>query len=982
MHEHGLTFSVLRRVISLTSKKDCECGLEELPNGLWVSLMTAILAVPMIGLLNIGFAWLRAPLTLDVMVKSGEVLDRFDVKEEHTKKQRKRGRACRRLWRWLAKQPSGVWSCIKVQTRCLRDAYRKYRSAGAQQVVTVQKVDPPPLGAEPGVPRRRAAASRRRKRIAAQMKVCEQSIDVIFHRMDADGSGGLNRKELRTLMQELDGSRRVDRKAVDFVFDNVPVNKNFEIELAHLKRAITMWRYVQAASAFIDSRFHEMDKGKGGDAVLTVEDVRKLLGALNEADERPQDDATRDTSRDPSPAEVEWAVKAASGVLTKETSEDAPIDRDALRAVIAVWFPAAGARRQPHELRPAEWHAVGQRRRYVAAQIGTHRHASSAALNQWKSNRHLAEHDWIGREELKELLRELNSGKHVPESAVQFVLRVADHHDTNHPHQRIEVSRIQEALAMWKSLHSQQKIIDEAFAKYDTDNSGTLDRHEVQHLLRDLNSDVETPTAARAAALKVPPHEIDWVIEAGDRDGSNTLDREELESAVAFWYLHVVQPPLGGVTDDKRLNIGWMSIRPWAFAFAVGLTCALMVRLVSAQWCEEKTQAWLGASVAGLVWKLLLIDPLKVLLCGALLEPIIACLYCDFSGEAVLETIEDVVETEAETFTGGAANDDLGQAANVAQELTRAAGNNAVFAVGSLGAAKFARKAATARAKLALKKEQELVAEDIENRRVRSNVHYSAKVAERRAKKGLTAGKFAEQAVGDVLERRKQNKGAFVSAEAELAAVEAEAEADRIKVEESVAAARQKSDARYAAKIAHKRQKAGKDKGSFAERAGVDGSGVAAKMGRRRLRTAAKKGVGIAQAMDFLKQHAPEELVLAPGTMDRALVDRALELRPPAPVEPEPASGSSGGSGSESAVATPPSNPSASLQTGNGPSHGRRAGQARVAAREAARAERREAEMQSAASQAADMIARMNAARRADQAVRAFGGTKKGDENA
>ena len=84
----------------------------------------------------------------------------------------------------------------------------------------------------------------------------------------------------------------------------------------------------------------------------------------------------------------------------------------------------------------------------------------------------------------------------------------------------------------------------------------------------------------------------------------------------------------------------------------------------------------------------------------------------------------------------------------------------------------------------------------------------------------------------------------------------------------------------------------------------------------------------------------------------------------------------------ESAVATPPSNPSASLQTGNGPSHGRRAGQARVAAREAARAERREAEMQSAASQAADMIARMNAARRADQAVRAFGGTKKGDENA
>ena len=36
-------------------------------------------------------------------------------------------------------------------------------------------------------------------------------------------------------------------------------------------------------------------------------------------------------------------------------------------------------------------------------------------------------------------------------------------HGRTDPRQQIEVSRIQEALAMWKSLHSQQKIIDEAF---------------------------------------------------------------------------------------------------------------------------------------------------------------------------------------------------------------------------------------------------------------------------------------------------------------------------------------------------------------------------------------------------------------------------------------------------------------------------------------------------------------------------------------
>ena len=66
---------------------------------------------------------------------------------------------------------------------------------------------------------------------------------------------------------------------------------------------------------------------------------------------------------------------------------------------------------------------------------------------------------------------------------------------------------------------------------------------------------------------------------------------------------------------------------------------------VSGAWSAEVTKAWLGTTVLSLFWKLIILDPMKVLCCGALLEPLAACLSCDLAMnvDAFLESFEDVM---------------------------------------------------------------------------------------------------------------------------------------------------------------------------------------------------------------------------------------------------------------------------------------------------------------------------------------------------
>ena len=90
---------------------------------------------------------------------------------------------------------------------------------------------------------------------------------------------------------------------------------------------------------------------------------------------------------------------------------------------------------------------------------------------------------------------------------------------------------------------------------------------------------------------------------------------------------------------------GWKAALPWLFAGSVGAACSWTVSSVSGAWSAEVTKAWLGTTVLSLFWKLIILDPMKVLCCGALLEPLAACLSCDLAMnvDAFLESFEDVM---------------------------------------------------------------------------------------------------------------------------------------------------------------------------------------------------------------------------------------------------------------------------------------------------------------------------------------------------
>ena len=122
------------------------------------------------------------------------------------------------------------------------------------------------------------------------------------------------------------------------------------------------------------------------------------------------------------------------------------------------------------------------------------------------------------------------------------------------------------------------------------------------------------------------------MIEAADVDQSGTLNYLELRAAISWWYLHVEPAKVQGARGIKL-------VLPWVMASATGCACSVLVALVSAKFSPEVTVAWLMTTVLGLLWKMLCFDPLKALCCGTLIDPLYACVTCDFSVDALLETL-------------------------------------------------------------------------------------------------------------------------------------------------------------------------------------------------------------------------------------------------------------------------------------------------------------------------------------------------------
>jgi hypothetical protein len=198
----------------------------------------------------------------------------------------------------------------------------------------------------------------------------------------------------------------------------------------------------------------------------------------------------------------------------------------------------------------------------------------------------------------------------------------------------------------------------------------------------------------------------------------------------------------------------------------VAAMSAVIVRTVSADWSDERTWGWAESSILGVLFKLVVLDPIKVMCCcEALVGPLFAWLTGelsfdgDFDMDAAVEVLEDTIEARIEQYTGGSGLE-AGAWAAGATDAARQAGtlqtNQAIFAVGGLGAAKFARKIEQSRNRREVRRQLDHVEKDnkhLEAKHQLSMARTSSIYAEKVRKKREAAGKMA----GNMLDERARH---------------------------------------------------------------------------------------------------------------------------------------------------------------------------------------------------------------------------------
>lgn len=489
-----------------------------------------------------------------------------------------------------------------------------------------------------------------------------------------------------------------------------------------------------------------------------------------------------------------------------------------------MWYPHVYNRRHQAELKslPSKREKVGRLRRAVAAEIGMHKVEVKKTLKTWA-----ADHQGhIKYREVPTIMLHLNGDIPATPENIHFVMACGDQHGLD---EDVDVDVLTDALAVWRCMRQQEGELDRQFVKFDENKSGVLERNQVKELLKELND-----------GIPVSWQETDWVIEAADFDGRGALNQRELRAAIAWWYLNVDVAAVEAVT-------GLRSTIPYFYSVFVATFAAVMVRTVSAEWSDDRTQAWFDSSLGGVLFKLCILDPIKVMCCcEVLVGPLFAVLTGELSFEGDLdmdmgvEIIEDGLEARIEEYTGSSGNslDALGgiEATNAARQAGALQTHTAVMAVGGLGAAKFARKLEQKRVRREVDRQLEAVCrEDLavqakhQHSMARSSSLYAEKVRKKREGAGkMGAGAFDAHAkeamikadklhkashqkdmasVSNFLEAAKDGKGGSVHYEDQLwkQAID-ENLAEKSRVEQKRSSSRKSLQEKIAAKKKVKRQ--------------------------------------------------------------------------------------------------------------------------------------------------------------------------------
>merc|ERR1712166_1349635 len=194
----------------------------------------------------------------------------------------------------------------------------------------------------------------------------------------------------------------------------------------------------------------------------------------------------------------------------------------------------------------------------------------------------------------------LSDGEPAAESEIDFVLLLAEHSISD---VSIVVSDVLLPLAMWRGLREETAFIEEHFDLYDKDNSGRLERSDLQLLLKDLNGGHE------------PSHEeLEWILHRGTEiKGRLGVDRLELRIGVTIWMHHVSPLVIHGRSGIKMLI-------PFVYTFIAALASCLVVAATTTYFSEKKTIEFLQSVLLSELWRNVVIDPLKALMIGRFFE--------------------------------------------------------------------------------------------------------------------------------------------------------------------------------------------------------------------------------------------------------------------------------------------------------------------------------------------------------------------------
>ena len=228
---------------------------------------------------------------------------------------------------------------------------------------------------------------------------------------------------------------------------------------------------------------------------------------------------------------------------------------------------------------------------------------------------------------------------------------------------------VAEPLAVWRGLNKERHFIEEHFTEYDTDGSNTLHQDQLERILTDLNDGkpplpeevqwvlayavqtgaVSQGYASDAATSKSPAsthraEEAEAHSSTGKGSVSIEVTKDQLGAAVALWFHHV--SPL-----RVRPKVGCLKVAPYIYTGVAAIASCAVVAATTVLFSEEKTIEWLIAVMLSQVWKNLIIEPLKALMCGRTFEFLFGLLLGDcMVQDAALNVLQDGLEGAAEDF--------------------------------------------------------------------------------------------------------------------------------------------------------------------------------------------------------------------------------------------------------------------------------------------------------------------------------------------